>query len=68
MPRYQGQGGAVFEIDPPTAGTQSRERFDAQIESGELQEVAEPAKAEPSTSAKPKAKVETKAAEPAKAE
>lgn len=43
MALYRGSGGSVFEITPPTEGTNPREIFDAQIASGELV-LVEPAK------------------------
>ncbi len=47
MPLYTGQGGAVFEIDPP-AGGQAKEIFDAQLEGGEITPV------EPTVDERPK--------------
>jgi hypothetical protein len=46
MPLFAGQGGAVFEIEPP-AGGQAKEIFDAQLESGEITPVEPPADERP---------------------
>ena len=53
MALYRGAGGVEWEIDPPTKG-QAKERFDAQVESGELT-LVEPAKAPAATKAPAKA-------------
>lgn len=51
MPTYRGKGGAEFEITPPAEGSEARERFDAQLDSGDLVLVEAPP-----TAAKPAAK------------
>jgi hypothetical protein len=39
---YRGEGGAIFEMDPPPEGSNRRELFDAQLESGRLTLVEAP--------------------------
>ncbi len=51
MALYKGQGGAVFEIEPPTNG-QRKERFDEQLANGDLVPV-EPAPAPKPAVSKP---------------
>lgn len=41
MALYRGRGGGVWEMDTPKEGTQQRERFDAQVASGDLVPVDE---------------------------
>lgn len=43
MALYKGQGGAVFEIDPPSEGSIARESFDAQVANGDIVLVEQPA-------------------------
>lgn len=42
MALYRGEGGAVFEMDPPREGSNQRELFDAQIANGRLTLVEAP--------------------------
>lgn len=44
MPKYQGRGGAVFEINPPAEGNPARKYFTEQLAAGDLVLVDEPAK------------------------
>ena len=46
MGLYQGAGGAVFEIDPPTSGPQ-KELFDEKLAKGELVLVDQPVDEKP---------------------
>lgn len=41
MGLYRGAGGVEWEITPPKEGSQARERFDAQVSSGDLVPVDE---------------------------
>ena len=54
MALYKGQGGAVFDIEPPEDG-QRKERFDAQLANGDLVLVEPPSVPKPAVS-KPAAK------------
>lgn len=47
MPKFRGSGGAEWDIDVPAEGSLARERFDAQVEAGQLVPVEEPEKAAP---------------------